>query len=207
MALAAQLRSEAANETAEVAPPRAARWPMLAGAVLVIAVVIGYTGHWFAGGRSDSIAAVPDRSNPESPAAQSAVRAAASAAIPAPSPTVAVVPAASTDATVEDPQPKADLIKRPASRARQEKPAPPPAAPEPPPPPPTVAVAPPPPPPVVREAPRLDPFQIMSDAIARCPREFSARASCEQRLRTQYCEGHWGEVPQCATIPYVDHGS
>ncbi len=205
MALAAQARIEAANETPEVAPRSAARWPMVVGAVLAIAVVIGYIGHSVNSGKSDSVAAVPDRSNLESSAASSGAQAGASTAIPAPSPT-AVVPSTGGAAGVEEPQPKPDL-KRAPLKARQEKIAPPPPVPEPPPPPPAVAVAPPAPPPVIREAPRLDPFQIMSDAIARCPRDFSARASCEQRLRAQYCEGHWGEVPQCASIPYVDHGS
>jgi hypothetical protein len=47
----------------------------------------------------------------------------------------------------------------------------------------------------------------MIDAIARCPRDdISNRVSCEQRLRAQYCEGHWGQVAQCASIPYSDHG-
>ena len=67
--------------------------------------------------------------------------------------------------------------------------------------------SPPPPPPVVREAARPDRWQLMNEAIARCPRDdISSRVSCEQRLRAQYCEGHWGQVAQCASIPYSDHG-
>jgi hypothetical protein len=206
MALAARARSQAASDLAAVAPRRAPRWPMLAGAALVVVIVIGYLGHGFAGRKSDSVAATPERSSADNTAATAAVRAAAPTAIPAPSPTAAIVPVASTAVVVEElPPPKPDAAKRPALRSRQEKAAPPPPAPEPPPPQ-AVAVVPPPPPPVVREAPRLDPFQIMSDAIARCPRDISGRASCEQRLRAQYCEGRWGEVPQCASIPYVDHG-
>jgi hypothetical protein len=205
MALAAQARTQAAGESAEVAPRRAPRWPMLLGATLVLAVVIGYFGHWFGGGKSDSFAAVPDRSNLENLSASPVLRTATPAIIPPPLPTAAVVPAASNATVVDEPvQPKPEVTKR-AARSRQEKVPPPLPAPEPPPPP-VVAAAPPPPPPVVREAPRLDPFQIMNDAIARCPRDISTRAACEQRLRAQYCEGHWGEVPQCASIPYVDHG-
>jgi hypothetical protein len=45
----------------------------------------------------------------------------------------------------------------------------------------------------------------MSDAIARCPLDLS-RFSCEQRLRAQYCEGHWGQAPQCPSIPYTERG-
>jgi hypothetical protein len=53
------------------------------------------------------------------------------------------------------------------------------------------------PPPVV-EAPPPDRWQVMSAAIARCGREdFIASVICEQRVRFQYCEGQWGQVPQC----------
>jgi len=79
------------------------------------------------------------------------------------------------------------------------------AAPEPPP----VAqsAAEPAPPPVVREAPRPDPWQQMDDALARCTRDdMSGRLMCEQRVRSQHCDGRWGQVPQCASIPYVEHG-
>ena len=64
-----------------------------------------------------------------------------------------------------------------------------------------------PPPPVVREAPRPDPWQPLNDALARCPRDdILGRSICEYRVRSQYCNGHWGQVPQCASIPYIDHG-
>ncbi|HVR94122.1 MAG TPA: hypothetical protein VHI75_09790, partial [Casimicrobiaceae bacterium] len=74
-------------------------------------------------------------------------------------------------------------------------------------PPPVIALAPPPPPPVVREAPRPDRWQLMTDAIARCPRlDIAGRFFCEQRLRAQYCEGYWGQVAHCASIPSNEHG-
>ncbi|MGH8714602.1 MAG: hypothetical protein ACREYB_11415, partial [Casimicrobiaceae bacterium] len=67
--------------------------------------------------------------------------------------------------------------------------------------PPRQAPAPPPQP-----APRKDVWQEMKDAIARCPAdEFLARVVCEQRVRLQYCDGHWGQVPQCPGGPSVDH--
>ena len=62
-------------------------------------------------------------------------------------------------------------------------------------------------PPVVRDVPRPDPWQPMNDALARCPRdEMSGRMMCEQRVRTRYCDGQWGQVPQCASMPYTEHG-
>jgi hypothetical protein len=69
------------------------------------------------------------------------------------------------------------------------------------------SVAEPAPPPVVREAPRSDPWQQMNDALARCTRDdMSGRLMCEQRVRSQHCDGRWGQVPQCASIPYIEHG-
>jgi hypothetical protein len=101
---------------------------------------------------------------------------------------------------------KTDAAARPNARPRPEKAPitlPPPESL----PPPVVAIVRPPPPPVVREAPRPDRWQRMNEAIARCPgQDISTRVSCEQRLRAQYCEGLWGQVAQCASIPYVDHG-
>ncbi len=209
IALAAQAQSKIANETAEPAPRRAGRLPIIVGGMCLVLVVVGYFGHWFGGSKSDPFAAVPERPAAESPALPAIVRASTPSTLPAPAGAAAVVPTASEAATVEQQTPatKADAAKRPNLRSRPEKAPVTLPPPEPPPPPQAVAVAPAPPPPVIREAPRVDPFQLMSDAIARCPRDdISGRASCEQRLRAQYCEGHWGQVPQCASIPYVDHG-
>lgn len=64
---------------------------------------------------------------------------------------------------------------------------------------PAPVVAPPPP------APRIDPWQQMGEAIGRCPSGFLDRVMCEQRIRLQYCEGHWGQVAQCPGGPSVDH--
>lgn len=43
-----------------------------------------------------------------------------------------------------------------------------------------------------------DRWQAMNAAIAACRREtFLAGVICEQRVRLRYCEGFWGDVPQC----------
>jgi len=56
-----------------------------------------------------------------------------------------------------------------------------------------------------KPAPRADPWQQMSEAIGRCSREgFFGRVVCEQRVRLQYCDGHWGQVPQCPGGPAAD---
>jgi hypothetical protein len=207
LALAAQAKSKIADAVAaEASPRRAGRWPIVIGAVCLVVAVAGYFGHWFGGTKSDTFAVVPERPAVESPTAPSIAPASTPGAIASPSAAATPVPAGSAAAIVEPPIPatKGDAPKRPR-RTEKAPVAPPP--PEPAPPPPVVVAAPAPPPPVVREAPRVDPFQAMNDAIARCPRDdISGRASCEQRLRAQYCEGHWGQVPQCASIPYVDHG-
>jgi hypothetical protein len=206
MALAAQAQSKIMIES----PPRpAGPWPIIVGAIC-IGVAVGYLGHWFGTGKSDSFAAVPvgRPATQDSPAASSMVRASTPAAIAAPTPVAAIV-AATIDVAAAGPTTaatKADATRQPIARSRLGKAStslPPPESL----PPPVVAIAPPPSPPVVREAPRPDRWQLMIEAIARCPRDdISNRVSCEQRLRAQYCEGHWGQVAQCASIPYSDHG-
>ena len=43
-----------------------------------------------------------------------------------------------------------------------------------------------------------DRLQMLRAAVARCAREnFLASFICDQRARLQYCDGHWGEVPEC----------
>jgi hypothetical protein len=60
----------------------------------------------------------------------------------------------------------------------------------------------------VREAPRpADPWQRMKEALARCGAEdLFARIGCEYRVRTTFCDGHWGENAQCPGAPVNDHG-
>ena len=60
------------------------------------------------------------------------------------------------------------------------------------------------PPPPVRPA---DPWQRMQEAMARCRAEdLFGRLGCEYRVRTSFCEGHWGEVAQCPAPVTNDHG-
>ena len=64
---------------------------------------------------------------------------------------------------------------------------------------PTVASA-----PIAQQSPMADRWETMSAAIANCSREsFLAGVVCSERVRLQYCEGFWGQVPQCraATRP------
>ncbi len=202
-ALAAQAQSNMLIES----PPRAGRWPFVVGALCIAVVAVAYFGHWFGGSKSETFAAVPDeRPVTQDGPATSIMRASTPGATALP--TRAAVPVAVTAAAVEPPAAatKADAAKRPNVRPRPEKAPitlPPPEAT----PPPVIAVAPPPPPPVVREVPRPDRWQLMTEAIARCPRlDIAGRFFCEQRLRAQYCEGYWGQVPQCASIPSNEHG-
>jgi hypothetical protein len=61
------------------------------------------------------------------------------------------------------------------------------------------------PPAAVREAPKPDRWQQMAAALAPCAREdFFGRILCEQRVRSEYCEGYWGQVPLCATAQSYD---
>jgi hypothetical protein len=96
--------------------------------------------------------------------------------------------------------------KPPASRRVS---APPKTAPSPPPDtPPEIEVVRAPPAPVAappQPARRIDPWQQMAEAIGRCPSGFLDHVLCEQRVRLQYCDGHWGQVAQCPGGPSVDH--
>jgi len=72
--------------------------------------------------------------------------------------------------------------------------------------PPVIVTAPPPPPaPVARAAPP-DRVQLLVAALAKCSGDFFARFGCEHRTRAQYCEGQWGQIPQCPAGVSNDHG-
>jgi hypothetical protein len=52
-----------------------------------------------------------------------------------------------------------------------------------------------------------DRWQAMNAELARCSREnFIAGILCDQRTRWQYCDGYWGQVPQCRASGRVDDG-
>lgn len=76
-------------------------------------------------------------------------------------------------------------------------------------PPPQIIVAAPAPPPVpaAREAPRPDALQQMNEGLARCANgDLFGRILCDQRVRREYCDGRWGQVPQCVSGVAVDRG-
>jgi len=52
-----------------------------------------------------------------------------------------------------------------------------------------------------------DRWQMYADAMGRCAHEdFFKRFGCELRTRNQYCQGYWGQVPQCPEATPRDHG-
>ncbi len=109
------------------------------------------------------------------------------------------------------PAPKADPAKRASVKPRNAPPvdvAVPQVDPEPPPPLP-VAVAPIPVlVPEVREVPRPDPLQLMNDGLARCAAGgLIDRILCDQRVRREYCDGRWGQVPQCSSGVSIERGN
>jgi hypothetical protein len=76
-------------------------------------------------------------------------------------------------------------------------------------PPPQIIVAAPAPVPVpeVRQAPRPDALQVMNDSLARCAGgDLFSRILCDQRVRREYCDGRWGQVPQCPSGVPNDRG-
>jgi hypothetical protein len=61
--------------------------------------------------------------------------------------------------------------------------------------------------PVVAPAAVPDRWQMFADAMDECKRaDFFSRLACQQRTRARYCEGYWGQVPQCPAAPTRDHG-
>ena len=47
--------------------------------------------------------------------------------------------------------------------------------------------------------------QSLASALEKCSSEkFLAGVICEQKARLRYCEGKWGQVPQCTAKPRVD---
>ncbi|HEV8258237.1 MAG TPA: hypothetical protein VGR42_14795 [Casimicrobiaceae bacterium] len=76
---------------------------------------------------------------------------------------------------------------------------------------PAPAASPPPPSKTAAKAPAAAPvpdrWQMMAEAMAQCsPAQFFSRLACEQRTRARYCEGFWGQVPQCPSAPAKEHG-
>jgi hypothetical protein len=60
---------------------------------------------------------------------------------------------------------------------------------------------------VAAAAPAPDRWQSLSAALGRCSAgNIFSRFACEHSARVQFCEGHWGEVAQCAGGVVNDHG-
>jgi hypothetical protein len=58
---------------------------------------------------------------------------------------------------------------------------------------------------VPQPAATKDGAQVLASALERCHEEkFLAGVICEQKARLQYCEGKWGQVPQCTSKSRVD---
>jgi hypothetical protein len=107
----------------------------------------------------------------------------------------------------EVPAPKADVGKRGQSKQRVAPVETTPTPPEPAPPSPAVAAAPVVVPPPVSVAPPPDPMEQMRDALSRCATGgIIDRIVCDQRVRREYCDGRWGQVPQCASGVPNDRG-
>jgi hypothetical protein len=50
-----------------------------------------------------------------------------------------------------------------------------------------------------------DDAQSLATMLEKCSDEkFLAGVICEQKVRLRYCEGKWGQVPQCTKKPHVD---
>jgi hypothetical protein len=49
-------------------------------------------------------------------------------------------------------------------------------------------------------------WQAMYTSLARCGGDLSARIVCDERVRRQFCEGHWKSAPACANGVLTDRG-
>ncbi|MEP6943383.1 MAG: hypothetical protein ABI981_10630 [Betaproteobacteria bacterium] len=58
----------------------------------------------------------------------------------------------------------------------------------------------------IPEARQPDPWQTMRVRLARCDGDLFARIACRQHVRRSYCEGRWGEVPECSSGIAIDRG-
>jgi hypothetical protein len=204
---------------AQAAPQRPAQWVLgsprfngwrgwaLGGAALALCVVVGLQY-----ARSvEPAAALPAQPNAAArPIAESTPPAPSQRALPDATQTVvAPTPTRNTqadDALVQPPRSEQSVPRAPKTTRSPVEPVAQPPAPaiEPPPSEPVRVAAPPPPPQPARP---VDPMQRLQDALGRCSgQDLFSRLGCEYRARTTYCEGHWGESPQCPAPTSNDHG-
>ena len=52
---------------------------------------------------------------------------------------------------------------------------------------------------------RPDRWQVMHVSLARCGGDLIARIVCHHRVRGHFCEGYWGEAPECASGVAYEH--
>ena len=193
--------------TAASAPNRR---PLIIGAVaLIFVIAAGYLGYraLYGGSKPEPVAVAEPQKPAEPPALQAAEPAKDTSTPAAPASaetaTTAQEPTktASTATTAPDSlpgtpaaTPKAGPRPKPAPRMESVTTEAAPAAPVPSAKPSAKAVA-------VAAAPtpvETDRWQMYADALGRCAREdFFKRLGCELRTRNQYCQGYWGQVPQC----------
>jgi hypothetical protein len=57
-----------------------------------------------------------------------------------------------------------------------------------------------------RKERRPDPRQVMHVSLAGCGGDLIDRIVCDQRVRRRFCEGHWGDAPECRSGVANDHG-
>ena len=50
------------------------------------------------------------------------------------------------------------------------------------------------------------PWQLMQVSLAGCDGDLIARIVCQLRVRRRFCQGHWGEAPECVDGINNDHG-
>jgi len=212
------------------APPASSRTPIIIGAVAIVLVVaIGFLAYraLYGGTRHESVAVAepPKSTEPpkvtEAPDAAAKVEPAKDVAAAAPAQESAASAPATQSAPVDE-APKASAASPPraqdgsatkAPRSAQSKaasktdtpateptpaPAPPAKAA------PKAAVA------AAATAPAVvqrDYWEQYAEAVALCKREdFFKRIGCELRTRNQYCQGYWGQVPQCPEATPRDRG-
>ena len=200
----------ASSRTAQwvLGSPRLRGWRVwaVAGGMLGACVLAGLR---FAGGEEPvappTAASRPSVEDPMPGASPRAVPTAGEQAAPG-----SVVPTGTIvhadEALVQPPRREYSVPRTPKASHPAAEPAvvPPPAPVEPPPPETPRIVAASPPPPAARP---VDPMQRLDDALGRCRgQDLFSRLGCEYRARSTYCEGHWGESPQCPAPTGNDHG-
>jgi hypothetical protein len=182
---------------------------LLAAAIATIVVAGAYAAHRLNVIQPDStqLAEQPGIADRSAPRADQSGALAAAQSTPLSDLTARALADMQVGVPAAAPAAKADAPKRASARQRT-----PPAEISPPPDEPVLttqalAVAPVVAPAVVHEAPRPDRWQLMNESMANCANgDLIDRIVCDQRVRRQFCDGQWGQVPQCPSGVPNDHG-